>query len=77
MNVRLACKHLPWRHRNVLVIAELYWIQLRYDRFQLLRQTAWLDKVNKRFFGRFVLIRIFRHASLLRGYFATVPGKQE
>lgn len=66
MNVRLTCNHLQWRHCNILVIAELFWIELRYQRFKLLWQTAWLNKVNKRFFGRFVLIRIFRHASLLR-----------
>jgi hypothetical protein len=66
VNVRLTCNHLQWRHCNILVIAELFWIELRYQRFKLLWQTAWLNKVNKRFFGRFVLIRIFRHASLLR-----------
>jgi hypothetical protein len=71
----LACNHLPWRHRNVLVIAELYWIELRYQRFKLLWQTARLNKVNSRFFGRFVLIRIFRHASLLRRLVLESPSE--
>jgi len=27
----------------ILVIAELYWIELRYQRFKLLWQTGWLN----------------------------------
>ena len=49
---------LPWRHRKIRLIAELYWIQLRNDRFQLLRQSG-LNKLNNGFW--FLFIRILRH----------------